>query len=86
MEKYNGYTNYSTWCLCLWLDNDRNQYNYWKQRANQIDDYDLGQEIKAYFEDVQNPLADHADLYSDLLNYALSEINWREVVEKLKED
>jgi hypothetical protein len=26
MEKYNGYTNYETWNVCLWIDNDESIY------------------------------------------------------------
>lgn len=26
MTKYNGYTNYETWNLSLWLDNNREWY------------------------------------------------------------
>jgi hypothetical protein len=85
-EKYNGYTNYETWCLALWLDNEQGQYQMWQERSKVLEVYELGQELKAYYQDEINPLINNASFYSDLLNSALSEINWREVAEKLKED
>lgn len=27
MSKYNGYTNYQTWNVCLWIGNDEGLYN-----------------------------------------------------------
>lgn len=32
-EKYNGYKNYETWCVTLWLENDQPTYEYWRQQA-----------------------------------------------------
>lgn len=28
MAEYNGYTNYETWCVSLWLDNDEYIHNH----------------------------------------------------------
>lgn len=30
---YNGWTNYETWCVSLWLDNDSGSYDHWRERA-----------------------------------------------------
>jgi len=35
-EKYNGYTNYETWCVHLWLTNERPSYEHWREVARQI--------------------------------------------------
>ena len=28
---YNGWTNYETWAMKLWMDNDQGEYNYWRE-------------------------------------------------------
>jgi len=87
---YNGYVNYETWNVSLWLDNDQGTCNHYTDRAcelaeiNGLEDldtlrYELGQEIKDDIEE-NNPL-DSASLYSDLLGASLSSVCWPDVAE-----
>jgi hypothetical protein len=47
-RKYNGWTNYETWAVALWLDNDEGAYKRWgsaaraamREAADQFDDLD----------------------------------------------
>ena len=32
-EGYNGWTNYETWAIGLWIDNDQATYSYWRREA-----------------------------------------------------
>ena len=32
-KKYNGWTNYETWAVALWIDNERSSYQYWRDEA-----------------------------------------------------
>lgn len=32
-EKHNGWTNYETWVVNLWMDNERGQQDYWADEA-----------------------------------------------------
>lgn len=34
-EKYNGWANYETWCVALWLNNDEASYHFWRQAAHE---------------------------------------------------
>lgn len=33
--KYNGWTNYETWAVKLWIDNDEGSYTYWGEAAQE---------------------------------------------------
>lgn len=37
-EKYNGWTNYETWNVKLWMDNDEGSYNYYGELAQEVYD------------------------------------------------
>lgn len=92
-DKYNGWTNYETWCVNLWLTNDEGSYNGWTEQAQTAFDgaTDRGIGISRT-EQAMIDLADclkdeiteqapelEASMYSDLLNAALSEVNWYEI-------
>ena len=32
-DTYNGWRNYETWNIALWMDNEYNDYKYWQSRA-----------------------------------------------------
>lgn len=33
VKRYNGWTNYETWCVHLWLSNEEGSYRYWRKEA-----------------------------------------------------
>ena len=37
-DKYNGWHNYETWVVNLWMDNERGQQDYWLENARQCFD------------------------------------------------
>ena len=92
---YNGWTNYETWNVALWMDNDQGLYSMrceWAQSAydDNKDDLDaakrqLADTIKDFMEE-NNPLSSDASCYSDLLSAALSEVDWYEIAENWLED
>lgn len=99
-KKYNGWNNYETWLVKLWLDNDEGTDSLMREfvqdarenpEVNQFMDYEsrvqmtLKDKIKDFIEEM-NPLADTADLFTDLLNSALSEVDWYEIAEAYLED
>ncbi len=87
-EGHNGWANYETWLTALWIDNDRGSYEHRRDLTCQIKDsypddeekqaYELGDLLKDWISE-QNPLSDQASLFVDLINAALSEVNWREI-------
>ncbi len=32
-QQYNGWTNYETWAVALWIDNDQGSQSYWREEA-----------------------------------------------------
>lgn len=86
-KTYNGWTNYETWATKLWMDNDQSSYNYFNEMAQETEDvYTLSEQIKEHFEE-NNPLNEmQASVYHDLMSAALSEVNWHEIAESLKDD
>jgi len=93
-KEYNGYTNYETWCVNLWLDNDEGLYEI---VTNMTKDalktgspaYELSQALKDLHEN-ENPLESETNVYSDLLQASLDSVNWYEIaenwIENIKDD
>ena len=87
---YQGYKNYQTWSVKLWIDNDKGLYDYWNERATEIakgtePKITLAKELKEFFEE-NNPLSDQSNVYSDLLGNTLKEVNYHEIAEELLEE
>jgi len=81
-KEYNGYTNYPTWAVSLWLDNTSGMYEIIKEiyldMKHRSDHPELADWIKEYTED-NSPLIEESSLYSDLLNHSLQKVNWYEI-------
>ncbi len=84
METYNGWTNYETWNVNLWLTNDEGSYSMVREMAVRCADTetsraDLADELKALVEEMMPDLG--ASMYADLLGAAISSVNWHELAE-----
>lgn len=80
---HNGWTNYETWVTNLWIDGDE----YVTEIANGSGEvWARVEALKEYVS--ENYLGDDAvaSLATDLLNAAMSEVNWREIIESRKEE
>jgi hypothetical protein len=83
-KKYNGWTNYESWLVGLWLDNDEGSYTYWRDRAKQVSKRELAKELKASHEDWVSENV--TGVFADLLNSALKSVNWEEVAKHVSND
>ena len=78
---YNGWTNYETWCVALWINNEPGTYEERRQMAhNASDEYEYSRDLKAWVEELIPDLG--ATMAADLLGAALSKVNWQEIAEK----
>ena len=91
MSDYNGWTNYETWNVALWLGNEPGTYEdvrvITRRTINKYGkecEYHLADELKGYVEDMMPDLG--ASMAADLLGAALSEVNWQEIAESYIED
>ena len=88
-RKYNGYTNYETWNLKLWADNDEPCYKLIQQAVddcieNGEDVYDLANEIKDITHDQAPEMK--TGFYSDIMIASIREVNFNEIAETLLKD
>lgn len=86
-KTYNGWTNYETWNIKLWIDND-GSLEYWEERAKELLDRDPENAAynlsKALEEEIMENAPDlGASMYADILTAALSSANWYEIAESI---
>ena len=84
-KEYNGYTNYPTWNVALWIDNDEGMYDMAREVVGQDFEYDFQREValKNMLDEFIPDLG--ASMQADLLGWALSNVNWIEIVDNLLE-
>lgn len=76
-QQYNGYYNYETWCVKLWLDNDEQNYNY-LMNVEVSNCNELEQVIEQL---IENTEPDVQGLWGDLIEHIKSKINTYEIAE-----
>jgi hypothetical protein len=93
-KDYNGYTNYETWAVALWIDNDQGSQEYWLSVATELSSPDspeyiadentqkcrLSDRLKDEHEEA---LPELQGFSADLLNAAMSEVDWYDIAENL---
>lgn len=93
---YNGWTNYPTWNVALWMDNDPGLQEYIQEMTgvaieqsqdnpNEAEGF-LADRLKDFFRDEVNPLVYQASMWSDLMGYVLGLVNWEEIASHLVAD
>lgn len=84
---YNGWKNYPTWAVNLWLSNDEGLYDETRELASQYvgDRGELSRVLKDWVMDDLAPDLG-ASFAADLLGYALAEVDWYEIAAAWLED
>ena len=90
---YNGWSNYETWNVKLWMDNDEGSYRYWNEQVQQLwedTDHDKDETTRKLADAIESEHTDNmpemSGTYADLLGAALSEVDWYEIAESLVSD
>lgn len=85
MTGYNGWKNYATWCVKLWLDNEHGLYLDMVELAKVHGDvYELSKAIENYVRElVPNT---EPSMFTDLLGAQLDSVDWYEIAEHYFEE
>jgi hypothetical protein len=91
--KYNGWTNYETWVVNLWLTNDSGSDEYLREMARDCLTHLDGDRDDAIWELAKRIEENHDEfkpeisgVFSDLLNHALGCVDWREIAQYVIDD
>lgn len=91
METYNGYTNYETWAVALWIDNEQSTQEYWAEQAQACWDdatitefttreqnavHRLAEQLK---EEHEEAMPEVEGVWADLLNAAFGSVDWYDI-------
>lgn len=94
-KTYNGWTNYETWVVKLWMDNDETSYRAQGELAEEARENDdpqswLAEHLKEDYEDASTTILEASNsgtsVWADLLGAALNEVNWWEIAEAILAD
>lgn len=83
---YQGYANYATWAVALWMDNDEELSKELHKLAHR-DPRRMIQRVDDLKELVNDILPDlGGTLAGDLLGWAVDQVDWREILESHDEE
>lgn len=83
-ETYCGYTNYPTWNVMLWLENDPDlNYEAGTHILSAEKKTELADRIKDMMEEKKPDLG--TNTFSDILSWAIEQVNWDEIAKYLWE-
>ena len=85
MTKYNGWTNYETWLVGLWYSDSYNEYFLEQFREGDLLQRVSADDIRDYVGSFLDEETPENGLVTDLLNNAMSQVNWRELAEHVED-
>ena len=91
-EGYQGWTNYQTWAVALWISNEEPSYRYWraagKEALREHGKRDaacmLARRLESEIEDTVSDAADKlAGMLQDILTHAVAHTDWHAIAEDI---
>ena len=99
---YNGWTNYETWLLALWIDNDPGAQEYWRERATGAIEVSLpsdSADLADLIHEAAHAIADELEsdteenspagitgFYADIINAAMRDIDYYSIAQHWLEE
>jgi hypothetical protein len=71
--EYNGWTNYETWVVNLWME-DGGEHMFYEPEG--MSKTELAEALKEYHEE---EMPEVTGVFADLLRASLGEVNWHEI-------
>lgn len=84
-QSYNGWTNWATWNVNLWLNNDYGLYTAMVELTQEADDVTILADDIQQWVDGWKPEVLVTGMWSDLITYVLQDVNWLEIAQALWE-
>lgn len=88
---YNGWSNYPTWCVALWIDNDQGTYEVvresvraWGGGAALVDE--LQRTVEDMAEAILPALFESGTHVLDLYQWAIGQVDWFELADHYREE
>jgi hypothetical protein len=86
---YNGWTNYETWLVNLWLTNDQGTAETMQElaaasRANDEAEWELADTLKEWVDGMVDESVPGNGMVRDLVNAALGSVDWREIARSIE--
>ena len=87
-NEYNGWANYPTWNVALWIDNDQGLYETTREIISQEYKYNVDRDnaLREFVEDLLYENIPPAGMQVDLLFWVLSMVDWSGIVDGIMEE
>ena len=95
-QTYNGWTNYETWLVKLWMDNSEGDQKYWTSETAEViaarEEFPisrLAERIKDWLDEIRDFHSDsigESGLIADLLGAAIGAVDTVEIARHLLDD
>ena len=85
---YNGWKNYPTWNIRLWIDNDQYMLEHIARMAeSEPENYDLSKDLEAFFDDlISETRAAQTGFQEDFFRYAYGQVDWYELAQSFHDE
>lgn len=90
-QRYNGWTNWATWNVKLWIDNDEGSHEYFAELVRtefKDDPGGLASLLKLGHEDLSEAAAEKVGhgVMRDFISHSFDDVNWHEIAKALIEE